>query len=71
MKARGDMMAASRSRWVTCPACKEPALFSPANPARPFCSARCKSHDLGAWASEGYRVAAQTEPDPDEGQGLA
>ena len=58
-----------RPRWVTCPACKEPALYSPANPARPFCSARCKSHDLGAWASEGYRVAAQPDPNPDDMQG--
>jgi endogenous inhibitor of DNA gyrase (YacG/DUF329 family) len=71
MKAKSDKPAAGSSRWVTCPACKEPALYSPANPARPFCSARCKSHDLGAWASEGYRVAAPAEPDPDDSQGPA
>ena len=31
----------------------------PANPWRPFCSQRCRGADLGAWASEGYRVAAR------------
>ncbi len=31
----------------------------------PFCSARCKSLDLGAWASEKYRVAAKEEEDED------
>jgi len=28
---------------------------------RPFCSARCKTDDLGAWESEAYRVAASEE----------
>ena len=27
-----------------------------ANPFRPFCSERCKNLDLGAWASESFRV---------------
>jgi endogenous inhibitor of DNA gyrase (YacG/DUF329 family) len=31
--------------------------YTPENPARPFCSVRCRSIDLGAWAAEGYRVA--------------
>jgi len=26
------------------------------NAYRPFCSARCRQIDLGAWASEAYRV---------------
>ena len=41
-----------RERWVRCPACGKQALYSQDNPARPFCSARCRSVDLGAWASE-------------------
>jgi uncharacterized protein len=45
-------------RHVPCPACGEPSLFAPSNRWRPFCSPRCGSVDLGAWASEGYRVAA-------------
>ncbi len=51
-------------RRVRCPCCGEPATFAASNPWRPFCSERCRNGDLGAWASESYRVAAQ--PDPDE-----
>jgi endogenous inhibitor of DNA gyrase (YacG/DUF329 family) len=43
---------------VPCPACGTPAPFAPSNRWRPFCSERCRNHDLGAWASERYRVAA-------------
>ncbi|MFM8768688.1 MAG: DNA gyrase inhibitor YacG [Rubrivivax sp.] len=46
------------SRVVTCPACKGPSPFEPGNLWRPFCSQRCRAHDLGAWASESYRVQA-------------
>jgi endogenous inhibitor of DNA gyrase (YacG/DUF329 family) len=52
-----------RLRHVRCPACGKPALYAPENAARPFCSARCRSVDLGAWASESYRVAAATPPE--------
>jgi uncharacterized protein len=45
-------------REVPCPSCRQPALFSPENRWRPFCSARCRGLDLGAWANEDYRVAA-------------
>lgn len=31
------------------------------NPARPFCSARCKLIDLGAWAEERYAISGPTE----------
>jgi endogenous inhibitor of DNA gyrase (YacG/DUF329 family) len=48
---------------VPCPTCGNKTLFSPANPWRPFCSERCKNHDLGAWASESYRVPASAPPD--------
>jgi endogenous inhibitor of DNA gyrase (YacG/DUF329 family) len=33
------------------------------SPFRPFCSERCKMIDLGAWASEEYRVAVKGEID--------
>ena len=59
----------SEPRRVPCPACGEPALFAPANPWRPFCSERCRNVDLGAWASERYRVAAA--PAEDEGDDVA
>jgi endogenous inhibitor of DNA gyrase (YacG/DUF329 family) len=33
---------------------------------RPFCSERCKTNDLGAWAAERYRVpVTEDKDDPD------
>ncbi len=69
------MTAGSTARNVICPTCKGPSRFSPANRWRPFCSERCRAIDLGAWASESYRVEAEPpagdeprdasfEPDP-------
>jgi endogenous inhibitor of DNA gyrase (YacG/DUF329 family) len=49
-------------RWVRCPACGKQAAYGAQNPARPFCSMRCRSVDLGAWASESYRVATTRSP---------
>ncbi len=43
---------------VPCPSCRQPAEYSPANPFRPFCGERCRKLDLGAWASESYRLPA-------------
>lgn len=37
-----------------CPMCKSELLEDAQH--FPFCSARCKMIDLGAWASEKYRV---------------
>ena len=51
-----------RTLVVRCPTCNGDSRFDPGNPWRPFCSERCKSIDLGAWASERYRVAAPGEP---------
>ena len=47
---------ATKPLTVPCPRCRQGALFSPGNPYRPFCSERCRTVDLGAWASEAYRV---------------
>ena len=46
-----------RTRTVSCPQCKGDSIYSPANAYRPFCGARCKGLDLGAWADEGFRLA--------------
>lgn len=51
------------SRQVPCPACAGPSLYSSTNPYRPFCSARCKGLDLGAWASESFKLPDNTPPD--------
>ena len=53
-------------RKVACPRCGEPALFSPENRWRPFCSERCKMIDLGAWASESYRLPDRSAPPDDD-----
>jgi endogenous inhibitor of DNA gyrase (YacG/DUF329 family) len=52
-------------RTVTCPTCGKPVEWVPDAKWRPFCSARCKTIDLGAWANESYRIPA-VERDEDE-----
>ena len=51
------------SRIIRCPGCGGRSTYSTDNAFRPFCSARCKNNDFGAWASEDYAVPA--DPDPD------
>ena len=57
---------AAAARRVPCPTCSRPALFSPENPWRPFCSERCRGVDLGAWANEQYRVASPPVQEDDD-----
>ncbi len=59
-------MSTQRPKIVRCPTCKGDSLYATENPARPFCSQRCKNNDFGAWASEAFRVAAQQDRDNDE-----
>ncbi|HEV8096746.1 MAG TPA: DNA gyrase inhibitor YacG [Burkholderiales bacterium] len=56
-------------RTVPCPHCGKPAPLAPQNEWRPFCSERCKMIDLGAWASEAYRVPDPAPPTEDENGG--
>jgi len=51
----------SGKRLVRCPRCGKEIEWSAENPHRPFCSARCKQIDLGAWASDEYRIAGSAE----------
>lgn len=51
---------------VRCPSCQKSLVYSTDNPWRPFCSERCRGVDLGAWASERYRVAAAPPQDDDD-----
>ena len=55
-------------RVVACPTCGTPVPWTPDSAFRPFCSERCKQIDLGAWASEAYRVEAKpsSEDLPDD-----
>lgn len=41
---------------VRCPQCGARHEYRTDNPARPFCSARCKLIDLGAWAEGKYTI---------------
>ncbi len=69
MTAGGD--PDSRTRWVPCPHCGQPAAFAPTNRWRPFCSERCRAIDLGAWASESYRVAKSSDNEDGAGSDRA
>jgi endogenous inhibitor of DNA gyrase (YacG/DUF329 family) len=63
------------ARPVACPTCGKSVSWTPANVWRPFCSERCKLIDLGAWATERYRVPVVEDKDvletapPDEPTG--
>ena len=59
-------------RIVNCPQCGKPVEWDPGNRFRPFCSERCRMIDLGAWATENYRIPVEEDkdeleagPDPD------
>jgi uncharacterized protein len=54
---------AAQPRLVRCPACGGDSVYAATNRFRPFCSQRCKNLDLGAWASESFRVAGEDPPD--------
>jgi endogenous inhibitor of DNA gyrase (YacG/DUF329 family) len=61
-------MTARRSS-VPCPQCGKAADWTTENRFRPFCSERCKLIDLGAWASEAYRVPVAEDPkEPDDSE---
>ena len=42
-------------------------VWDTANPYRPFCSERCKMIDLGAWATESYRIPVPEDDEIAEG----
>ncbi|MFO1219135.1 MAG: DNA gyrase inhibitor YacG [Burkholderiaceae bacterium] len=50
---------------VECPTCRRRHAYVVTNPWRPFCSERCRQHDLGAWAAEQFRIAAADAPSGD------
>ncbi|GAB4060589.1 DNA gyrase inhibitor YacG [Uliginosibacterium sediminicola] len=55
----------TKIRTVNCPQCGKSVEWRPESRWRPFCSERCKLIDIGAWASEAYRVPGP-ELDPGE-----
>ncbi len=58
-------------RTVKCPQCGQAAVWAPENRWRPFCSERCRQIDLGAWASDQYRVAGSEPAGEADGDGHA
>jgi endogenous inhibitor of DNA gyrase (YacG/DUF329 family) len=59
----------ARRNSVPCPQCGKAVDWSAENRFRPFCSERCKLIDLGAWASESYRVPVAEAPrEPDDSE---
>jgi len=57
-------MARKRTLKLRCPICKKAVKNS--DPQFPFCSPRCRTIDLGKWASGEYVVAAPVT-DAEEG----
>lgn len=53
---------------IICPACKNITTWEE-NPFRPFCSERCKLIDLGAWASDEYRIPGKPVDETGSEQG--
>lgn len=62
MKTASTPRSAATKR-VTCPTCGGDSIYASSNPYRPFCSQRCKNIDLGAWASENFRLPVSTLPE--------
>jgi uncharacterized protein len=54
------------TRRVACPTCGKSVEWTPHSASRPFCSERCKLIDLGAWATERYRVPVVEDKDEPE-----
>ncbi len=57
------------ARIVNCPQCGRPVAWDTAQRHRPFCSERCRVIDLGAWASENYRIPEKQDQPGDEPAG--
>jgi hypothetical protein len=51
---------------IKCPICRQKKEWED-NPYRPFCSKRCKLIDLGAWASEEYKIENRLDDESEEG----
>ena len=53
-----------------CPVC-DAAVDLAAAEHPPFCGERCRLNDLGAWASESYRIPARGAAPGEDGAGAA
>ncbi|MCL1078768.1 DNA gyrase inhibitor YacG [Parashewanella spongiae] len=48
---------------VQCPICKATVEWTNQSSFKPFCSERCKTIDLGDWASEKHAIPVKPESD--------
>lgn len=54
---------------VKCPACAAPVPWTESSRWRPFCSERCKTIDLGAWAANRHVIPGHPlDPEMDAAQ---
>lgn len=51
---------------VSCPTCRRDVNWHTC-PQRPFCSERCRTADLGAWAEERYAITDEEASDESDG----
>ena len=54
----------NRTDNLRCPICKKPVAHS--DPEFPFCSERCRTIDLGNWASGRYVISSPVRDTEDE-----
>jgi endogenous inhibitor of DNA gyrase (YacG/DUF329 family) len=57
------MNSPAKPAVVACPICSAAVSWTAENRWKPFCSERCKMIDLGQWATETYRVPAESVSD--------
>jgi uncharacterized protein len=58
----------SKMKTLRCPICRQ--IVSAKDPEFPFCSDRCRTIDLGKWASGAYRITSPiVDPEVLEGLG--
>jgi uncharacterized protein len=50
---------------MRCPVCKR-EFDAATSPAKPFCSERCRTIDLGRWLGESYSLPVVPDPEADE-----
>jgi len=51
---------------VKCPTCQKEVVWSKTALYRPFCSERCRTIDLGAWADGSYAIPSNEPPEDEE-----
>jgi uncharacterized protein len=51
-------MSSDNKKTIPCPICKKPVALD--DPEMPFCSERCRTVDLGNWATEKYVISSPT-----------